>query len=252
MTRLCHIIAIEADAKAQAGRVLTDAHHTAQKQPLLTGIARTYEPKDEDGDQLPAEYNPVQVKVDNLLADVRTNLGRTFDLVATREAANAEAKADVVVDGVTVLEAVPVGFLLYLERMLTDLYTFMRKLPALDAGKKWTYDPAVGHWATDPVKTTRTRKTKQNHIKYEATEHHPAQVETFDADVIVGYWTTVSYSGALPADRVDELAGRVAKLRTAVRVAREEANTMRVTELRLADRIFEYLLTNSGGEDSPE
>jgi hypothetical protein len=35
-------------------------------------------------------------------------------------------------------------------------------------------------------------------VKAEATEKHPAQVEVYHEDVVVGQWKTVKFSGALP------------------------------------------------------
>ena len=81
----------------------------------------------------------------------------------------------------------------------------------------------------------------RNHVKAEATEKHPAQVEVYYEDVAVGYWTTVKFSGALPAQRVNELLERVEKLQHAVKFAREEANGTEVTDQRVGDAVFGYL-----------
>ena len=50
---------------------------------------------------------------------------RTLDAVRTLDEGNTRARADVVVLGKTVLSAVPVGHLLYLESRLDDLGTFL-------------------------------------------------------------------------------------------------------------------------------
>lgn len=57
----------------------------------------------------------------------------------------------------------------------------------------------------------------------------------------MGYWTTVKFSGALPARRVNELVQRVEKLRATVRFAREEANGAEVADRRTGDAVFRYL-----------
>ena len=94
---------------------------------------------------------------------------------------------------------------------------------------------------TDAVQTTRTKKIPRNHVKSEATEKHPAQVEVYYEDIAVGYWTTVKFSGALPARRVNELLERVLALQTAVKFAREEANNTEVTDQHIGGAIFGYL-----------
>ena len=43
------VIAIEKGAKTKAERALTDAHHKLQKADLLSGLTRTYTPKDAEG-----------------------------------------------------------------------------------------------------------------------------------------------------------------------------------------------------------
>jgi hypothetical protein len=136
---------------------------------------------------------------------------------------------------------VPVTYLLFLEKQLTDLYTFVDKLPALDPSEHWTFSESAGHYAADPVQTTRTKKVPRNHVKAEATEKHPAQVEVYYEDITVGYWRTVKFSGALPARRINELTERVEKLQQAVKFAREEANGLEVTEQQTGEKVFRYL-----------
>ncbi|MFF2501884.1 hypothetical protein ACFVTY_00595 [Streptomyces sp. NPDC058067] len=240
-TKLNQIIAVEKGVKSKAHQDLTAAHHGLQKPALLAGISRTYQPKDEEGEQLPPESTRVQVKAEHVLRDTAKTLTRLFDVTATKDWANCEARADVSVDGQVVLREVPVAYLLFLEKQLTDLNAFVRKLPVLDASESWTQDPSTDDWKTEPVRTLRTKKVPRNHVKAEATEKHPAQVEVYYEDVPVGYWTTVKFSGALPARRVNELLDRVEKLQQAVKFAREEANAAEVTDRRAGDPVFSYL-----------
>ena len=151
------------------------------------------------------------------------------------------AKADVVVDGQALLKDVPVAYLLFLEKQLVDLHTFVRKLPVLDASESWEYDSSADCYATEPVQTVRTKKIPRNHVKAEATEKHPAQVEVYHEDVVVGYWRTIKFSGALPAKRVSTLLERVEKLQQAVKFAREEANNTEAVDKHVGDRVFGYL-----------
>jgi hypothetical protein len=75
----------------------------------------------------------------------------------------------------------------------------------------------------------------------EATDKHPAQVQVFTEDVLVGYWTKTEFSGALSAERVNEISTRLDELRTAVKFAREEANTIDVTDVHYGAAILDYL-----------
>lgn len=239
--KLNQIIAVEKGVKSKSLQELTQAHHDVQKPALLAGISRTYQPKDEEGEQLPPESTRVQIKAEDVLRSTAATLTRLFDVTATKDWANRSASADVVVDGTVLLPQVPVPYLLFLEKQLTDLHTFVRKLPVLDASEAWSADPSTDAWKTDPVRTIRTKKVPRNHVKAEATDKHPAQVEVYYEDVPVGYWTTVKFSGALPARRVNELLERVEKLQQAVKFAREEANSTEVTDQRIGDAVFGYL-----------
>jgi hypothetical protein len=241
MARLNQIIAVEKGVKSRSFQELTDAHHALQKPTLLAGISRTYRPKDEEGEELPPESTKVQVKSEEIIRHTVAILTRLFDVTATKDWTNCVAKADVVVDGEPLLRDVPVAYLLFLEKQLVDLHTFVRKLPVLDAAESWVYDASADAWATEPAQTTRTKKIPRNHVKAEATEKHPAQVEVYYEDVIVGYWKTVKFSGALPAKRINELLERVEKLQQAVKFAREEANGVDVVEQEVGEKVFRYL-----------
>lgn len=170
-----------------------------------------------------------------------SELGRLFDLQLTQDVGNTQAKADVVVDGQTVLSDVPVTYLLWLDKHLSDLRTFVDKLPTLDPSEAWAWDDARGCWASAPVETVRSKKVPRNHVLAEATEKHPAQVQVFNEDVPVGNWTTVKLSGALPPAQIREYRSRVTKLQDAVKVAREQANSVEVTDRPAGAAVLGYL-----------
>src|SRR5688572_20797144 len=113
MTRLNQIIAVEKGVKSRSFQELTEAHHALQKPALLSGISRTYRPKDEEGEQLPPESTKVQLKADEIIRQTTSILTRLFDVTATKDWANCEARADVVVDGEVLLPGVPIAHLLF-------------------------------------------------------------------------------------------------------------------------------------------
>jgi hypothetical protein len=244
MAKLNQIIAVEKGIKSKSFQDLTEAHHAMQKPALLSGIARSYQAKDEEGEQLPPESTKVQNRAEHVLGQIATTLTKLFDVTATKDATNCVAKADVVVDDRVLLAEVPVTYLLFLEKQLTDLHTFIKKLPVLDAADSWVFNDSADCWSTEPVRTIRTKKVPRNHVKAEATEKHPAQVEVYYEDISVGYWTTVRFSGALPAKRVSTLLERVEKLQQAVKFAREEANNTEAVDKHVGDKVFSYLFSS--------
>lgn len=240
-------IALRESVKNRRQKQLTEAHRQSTQPALYEGQTRTYQPKDDDGDHLPDENQNIQVNSDTVLNQLVAAVARDWDLMATIDRGNQAAVADVVVpthvEGVTetILANVPAQFLLYLARELDDVYTYVSKLPTLDPAARWTYDPAVAAYVAEPVKTHRTKKVLKNHVLYEATDKHPAQVQTFTEDVLVGYWTQVRRSGALPLERKAKLLQRIDTLRLAVKEARERANTTEIDDFPVARPIFDYL-----------
>lgn len=241
MTKLNQILAIEKGVKSQTYSELSDIHQQLQKPVLLEGLSRTYQPKDTEGEPMPAENKKVQLDATLALGRVAHILTKLFDVTATKDYSNCKALADVVVNGKILLEKVPVTYLLFLEKQLVDLHTLFEKLPVLDAAETWAFDESSASYKSGISETSRTKKTLRNHVKYEATKEHPAQVETYNEDVVVGTWTLVKFSGALPQTRVNELLERLATLQQAVKFARENANGTDVTDQSVGEKIFDYL-----------
>ena len=241
--RLHQLLAVEKDLKNDALRVLTEVYQQTAKPALMSGIAKTYQATSESGEQLPPESTIVQLRAEDTFVGIQTALSKLFDLALSKEDANQAAKADIVIDGHKLVEGVPVCALLFLEKQVTDLATFIDKLPVLDPSEQWRPDPTQNCWATEVVSTHRTKKVPRVMVKSEATDKHPAQVEIVHEDQVVGYWKTIKFSGALPADRKALLKSRVAKLRQAIKIAREEANTIAVGNRKMGDSILGYLFS---------
>lgn len=241
MTKLNQIVAVEKGVKSRVNREVSDLYKDLQKPLPMSGITRTYRPKYEDGDQLPGESTKVQIKVHELTSRLEDALTNLIDVTLTKEIGNTEARADVVVDGEVLLTSVPVGGLLFLEKQLTDIQTFVSKIPVLDPAEEWTYDTSTGTYRSATVDTTRTKKVPRNHVKAEATDRHPAQVELYFEDIVVGYWSTTRFSGALPQQTVNEYMERITKLRDAVKMARETANLLDVGQVRMGEKVFSYI-----------
>jgi len=236
------VVALEKGIKPRASADFTAAYQLLQKAPLLSGISRTYKAKDDDDkEQLPPEQTRVQIRATDVIKDVERALTRLFDITITKDKGNATARADIEVDGETIAENVPATTLLFLEKHLGDVHTFVAKLPVLDPADTWVYDPATDAFATPATQTVRSKKVPRNHVRAEATDKHPAQVEMYYEDVLVGNWTTTKFSGALPQARVNELRTRVLKLMDAVKVAREQANTTEAPSIEIGTKIFGYL-----------
>lgn len=243
MTKLNQILAIEQGTKARTNKTITDSYHKIQKVALFTGITRRYHPRDaENGEQLPPENTNVQASSEKMLEETFTAFKELINITSTKDVTNTLAKAAIVVDGVTVAQEVPATHILWLEKQLTDVHTFISKLPVLDPGENWTYDSNAASYKTDEKISIRNKKVMKNHVKVEATDKFPAQVDVYTEDVPVGEWHTFNFSGAMPADRQRALLLKVEKLQDATRKAREAANLQEVTDINVGTAIIDWLL----------
>lgn len=243
--RLNQVIAVEAGLKSRVESAITALYHTAQKAELFFGLARTYRPVKEDGERLPPERKMVQKRSYDIVADMAGLLTGWFNLAAAREYGNSQARADVAVAGETVLRDVPVTALLFLEKQLVHVHTIVSKLCVLDEADVWKLDTNDMLHKTDKVETARSAKVPKALVLYPATEQHPAQVQAFTEDVIIGYYEAVRMSGAMPGREQRALLGRVEDLQRAVKVAREQANMTVAPPQEVGTVLFRWLL-NSG------
>lgn len=243
MAKLCQILAVLTGKKTQVMRIITEVNKKLQKPVLFQGLSKRYTPKDEEnGEKFPDENQKVQFRVADALAEVRQAMAELMDLTATQDVTNCVAKANVVVDGVAVLENVPVTHLLWLEKTLNDLHTIIDNLPVLDPQETWSYDSNAGLFASEAITTTKTKKKPTVVVKYPATEQHPAQTEMFNEDIPIGTWRQIKFSACVPADEKKDLLVKVVKLQEAVKVAREEANGVSTLDTKYGDKIFDFVM----------
>lgn len=246
MKKLCQYIAIESSVKSRTNTEITEAHKNLQKPDLFSGHSRKYTPRNEDsstplGENLPDENKKVIFNAEAMIKDVVTRLVEQYDLAATRDYGNCVAKADVEINGQVLLKDVPVSHLLFLEKRVEDLQTFISKLPVLDASETWVYDSNQDMFASSETQTARTKKVNSVLVLYPATDKHPAQVREVSEDVRAGTWSTIKYSTAIQAFKRNEMLRRVEELAKAIKFAREKANSTEVPEQKIGRTILDFV-----------
>lgn len=234
-------IAVLKGLKSEAEKALTNAYHVLQKGALLSGVSKTYQPKSEEGDRLPGEGQRVQITVPTVIDQIRQPFTRLLDEQLSLDMANCQARADVVVDGKVLIQAAPVTYLMFLDKQLTNLATFVGKWPVLDTAKDWQPGQVPGTWQTPPEYTVRAIKVPFPFVKAEATDKHPAQVEVVHRDEIVGTWTKVEFSGAMPVQDALAALARVRALQEAVKVAIQVANANDAAPQKVGAGLVAYL-----------
>lgn len=229
MPKLNQINAILTSKKGEVEKEVTEVYKLVQKEVLFAGRERTYRPMDEvNGQKLPSESQRVQQRAEELIRKAVAKWTEVWNLVLTQDTGNQKAFADIKVDGQIVMGGVPVTSLLYFDKQLNDLETFVSKLPTPDPAEEWNHDPNSGLLKSKATESIRTSKEPTVIVKYDATDKHPAQTELFTKDIPVGTWTQILYTGALSSDKKEAILARVRKLQVAVKEAREQANLQEV------------------------
>ena len=243
MPKMNQVNAMLTGRKSEVEKAVTEIYKVVQKDALFNGFERAYKPNDEEqGERLPPESQKVQQEARKLLQEVRAKWSELWDLTLTQDVGNQTAKADIVVDGKAILKDVPVTNLLFLEKQVNDVETFITKLPTPDPAEEWTHDPTTGLLRGKPGHSVRTKKEPTRFEKAPATKEHPAQVEILYIDTPVGTWTKTQFSGCITADDKNALLTRVRKLKDAIKVAREQANLTEVEPRKCGDPLFDFLL----------
>ncbi len=243
MAKLNQIIAIEKGIKSRTYSEFTNLNKMAQKPELFNGFAKTYQPKDEDSETFPPENKRIQITASVALGKMNKMLSEVMNITARKDYSNCEALADVKIDEKVIIPNAPVSYLLFLEKQINDVRTFVSNLPVLDSTEEWDIDENSGLYKTEQTQTHRTKKTVRPIVMYDATPEHPAQTQLINEDVIVGYWNQVKHSGGLPSPKKEEIIARVEKLSEAIKQAREAANG--IDEIPAPDAgaaIFNYIL----------
>jgi hypothetical protein len=243
MAKTVQLLAVVGTVAEDAKQKMAQLTHLGSQEGLFDGLDQTYQKRFEDGADLAPKHKRLRVTAAELTALMQQVLTRHWDLALTLDTANAAAKADIVVGTVTLARDVPVGHLLWLARELDRIRLLVAALPVLDTKYDWPEEGEVpGTRKSNAVTTDQRDKVPGRFVLYEATKEHAAQVQRLDTDQVIGTWTTVAVSGALPQRRKDELLARVDELTAAVKMAREGANTAEAPDQHEGEALLKWIL----------
>ena len=240
--KLNQIVAIEKGIKSRVYSNISHLHKLNQKPELFNGFTKTYNPKDEEGETFPTETMKVQAMALDALDAFSKSLTELLDITATKDWANCNAKADIVVNGDILIHDAPTPYILFLEKQINDIRTFVEKLPELDTSEDWTEDINSGLYKTKSISTNKTKKMQKAIVLYEATEKHPAQTQLITEDIVVGLWDVIKQSGAMPIPKKKKILEKIDILAKSVKYAREKANSIEAETVKVGNTIFNYLL----------
>lgn len=191
------------------------------------------------------EDKPVTTTVYDTLEYALDLFGKHEDLQFQKNSTNRQAGGTVMWKGQPLLADVPVDELLGLEARLTELRKLYEDVPTLDATKYWVQDTNTGAhvWRTKhPEETTKTEKQNIPVVLSPATVEHPANVQVFPKDVVIGKFSTSRRSGSATALQKAEALKRVDELIVEIKQARMRANETVVEAGKISDILLPLLL----------
>jgi hypothetical protein len=239
--KLHEFLAVLSGKKGEIAKVISEIYKQIQKPDLYDGLRRTYQPAkavESGGELLPPENKPARENLKDHIAKAVSGWRELIDLVATVDAGNQQAKADLVIGGRTIDKDVPVTTLLFLEKQLTDVRTFIDTLPTPDTAETWIRDPVSGMLVTEPTQTRRTEKVQRPIVLFPATPEHPAQTQLITEDVTAGTWTAVKSTTKVTRPAKEAALARVDALLAEVKMARERANSISVESRKTGELIM--------------
>lgn len=239
--KMNQVIAIANGEKGRKEKVISKVYQKLQKPALFQGITRTFKPIDEDSEKYPDEGTIVQLTVQEAIEEGIAVMEEAFNIVATQDCGNQIAKADVKIKDKVIIKDVPATHLIFLEKQLKDIETFVGTFPTLDPAREWEFSDDSSCYKSKPEETHKTKKIPKPIVKYDATPEHPAQTEMFTEDVITGYWTTTYLSGAIKKSEKEEYLNKVRILTNAVKIAREEANGVVVEKKIIGKDVMAFI-----------
>lgn len=249
MAKIHELIPVEADKTAVANALVDEAIGTFSKrvEHFQGHIRKTVMYADERQQENTTEIKELVETVDGKLDHVWDALIPAIDVTIAKENSNtsSEARANVIVNGQTVLSNVPATALLALEKRLAQLKNLYAAIPTLDPTFAWTPDTAAalpGAMRTvNPQEGNKTEKVLEHKVLYEATKEHPAQIEKYSIDRNVAKVTIDRQSGMVSPATKALWMKRIADLQTAVKEARQRANMAEVLPLDVAANIRDFV-----------
>lgn len=251
--KLHELLAVEADLEGRARNIMDETRKVFKEKPaLFMGAIRTYTPFLEDGISYPEENQALSTTVDEKLAYTNKSVIKYYDALLQKEATNQVAKADLIVDGVTIASDLPATFLLGMESRLRKMREVYAQIPTLSVGTEWKLDEGKGKGVfsmVHPEEKMKTQKTMKSTVLYEAKfpkaneggNSQPAQIDKWEEVENVGKYTKNVWCGMITPARKSELLDRIDLLIRSVKKARQRANSTEVVKSTIGKAIVDFI-----------
>lgn len=268
MGKLFEILAVESSKEAASAKMIAEAISTFKnKDALFKGKTRTLKlfgktPENTiEFDALEAKDKidtPVAATIPDSLNYMAVVVADHYDIVVKKELSNQTARADVVVEGVTLMENVPATFLLGLETKLKAIRLVLEEIPTRSPAFDWVQDENAGNYlykTREPMKDVKTAKSTDHKMLPQPNANIPVTYVPIEINKNIGEYTESQQTGLINTADKARLLERHDKLLQAIKEARQRANAVDVVERKVGDAMMGYLFgawydrskTNPGG-----
>lgn len=246
MGKLHQLLAVESDLDNAHKNVLEESRVVFEKKhALFFGAHKRLEVFDvNDTTAYPEERQELTTTVQKRLDHQTEFIIKYFDAVLQKETTNQEAKAAITVDGQSLTSELPATYLLSLEKKLVLVRSVYHTIPTLPQGMKWDEDADAGegvYRAANPDEKFKTKKFFKHQILVAPTEHHPAQIEKWEEQENVGKYITEKWCGLISSSKKASLLKRIDKLIIATKKARQKANDIDASNVKVGKLLFDYI-----------
>jgi hypothetical protein len=241
--KLHELLAIEQDRKNKANLALGEAVKMFTKSDVVfDGMVKRYIALEEDSEKIPDEIKEMTSTIKERLQNTIEALVSGLDAHISKEETNSAniAKAELSVNGIN-LGTFSATSLLAMEGQLNKIREMYQAIPILDTTRKWSFDAQKAVYSTEEEVKFRSIKRPKVIVKYEATKEHPAQTELLYLDFQIGKYETVYTSGKITPAQKAILLKRIDELSEAVKIARTKANNVEVNNIKIGQKLFEYI-----------
>jgi len=250
--QLHEIIAVEKDVHSQIQSIMNESIKIFKEPKNFISFHKTYEPYLDDTTLYPDERLEMKTNVLDRINYTFKYIINYYDIAAKKEATNCMAKADLIVDGETIIENLPATLLLTLEKEFKQLLVVWKTLPTLPAQSEWETDPNAKKGVVrlkHPHKRIRTKRVPDIITLAPATKEHPAQVTQGEKEINEGIWTQNEWCGSVSSAYKARMLENIELLIRGAKKARMRANKQEVSHLKIGKLIKNFIISHEPIEE---
>lgn len=234
MSKLHELLAVESTVTEAAVKLLGETNAKFNKHTeFFIGTTRSLKrladsPEDKAIEVANRASKELATTVPDTLAYIAPFLNKALNVKLQKHLTNQAACADILLGERVIMSAVPVDFLLDLEKQIPQLRAMFAAMPTLDPSKKWVVERDGVHKLAEPAESSQTLTTMVPVVLAPATDKHPAQVKEASKVIVVGTFQDMTFSGAATSQQKADVLALCDELLVAVKQARMRANSVGV------------------------